>query len=162
MPTSHSAPKRRKGRARRFESRGTPHREVYLLTQHVSGALNLELAAALKPYGVTPEQYHVLRILEDVSPGGLPCSTVGARAVSGDPDVTRLLDRLERQGWASRSRNKTDRRVVMAAITRQGLQLLDKVEKQVALLHARQLDGLGARELVQLRQLLERLGPPGE
>jgi DNA-binding MarR family transcriptional regulator len=122
----------------------------------------MELGATLKEFGVTPEQYHVLRIMEDAAPDGLPCSTIAERAVSGDPDVTRLLDRLERQGWTTRSRDESDRRVVIAGITRSGLRLLDKLENLVASLHARQFSTLGSRDLVRLRQSLDELGPSPE
>jgi DNA-binding MarR family transcriptional regulator len=76
--------------------------------------------------------------------------------VSGDPDVTRLLDRLERQEWATRTRDDADRRVVIARITGEGKRLLARVDKVVAELHAGQFGGLGARELATLRDLLER------
>ncbi|HEX6052287.1 MAG TPA: MarR family transcriptional regulator, partial [Gemmatimonadaceae bacterium] len=98
----------------RFETVETLEREIYLLLQHVSGELIHELSTLLKPAGITPEQYHVLRVLRDAGAGGLACTALGERLVSGDPDVTRLLDRLEKQGWASRARESSDRRVVTA------------------------------------------------
>jgi DNA-binding MarR family transcriptional regulator len=141
----------------------TPEREVYLLLQHVSGELIHELAALLKPAGLTPEQYHVLRILRDAGPDGVPCSAIAERSPSGDPDVTRLLDRLERQGLASRARGATDRRVVTARITGDGRRLLGRVEEAVAALHARQLGPLGDRGLRDLRRLLRTVAaPPSE
>src|SRR5690606_26447829 len=105
-------------------------------------AFEQELSLVLRPAGITPAQYHVLRVLHSAGPGGLACSAVAERSVSGDPDVTRLLDRLEKQGWVSRAREATDRRVVMTRITNEGLRLLGKLEHPVAALHARQLDGL--------------------
>jgi DNA-binding MarR family transcriptional regulator len=149
-------------RAARFEGVATPERETYLLVRHASGTLIKGLAAALAPAGVTPEQFHVLRILQDAGPGGLPCSVVAERAVSGDPDVTRLLDRLEGQRWASRARDSDDRRVVTARITKEGLRLLGRIEDAVAELHARQFSGLKAREVSALRDLLDRLAPGDE
>ena len=140
----------------RFEAGATPERRLYLLVRHLGGTLLKELAAALEPLGVTPEQYHILRILRDAGPDGLPCSAVGDRAVSGDPDVTRLLDRLERQEWATRTRDDADRRVVIARITGEGKRLLARVDKVVAELHAEQFGGLGAREMATLRGLLEK------
>ena len=141
----------------RFEAGATPERQLYLLVRHLGGMLLKELAAALEPLGVTPEQYHILRILRDAGADGLPCSSVAERAVSGDPDVTRLLDRLERQAWATRTRDTNDRRVVIARITTEGKRLLARLETAVAELHARQFDGLGAREMSALRGLLERV-----
>ena len=141
----------------RFDTRETPEREIYLLLQHVAGAFIQELAVVLRPAGITPEQYHVLRVLRDAGAGGLACSAVAERSVSGDPDVTRLLDRLERQGWASRAREASDRRVVTARLTNDGLRLLEELEAPVAALHARQLEGLAARDVAALRTFLQTL-----
>jgi DNA-binding MarR family transcriptional regulator len=143
-----------------FDTRETSEREIYLLLQHVAGALVQELAVVLRPAGITPEQYHVLKVLRDSGPGGLACSAVAERSVKGDPDVTRMLDRLEKQGWASRARDATDRRVVMAHITNEGLRLLDELEGPVSALHARQLEALGSRELPTLRKMLQKLAGP--
>lgn len=146
------------GRVWLFDTRETPERELYLLLQHVAGAFVQELAVLLRPSGITPEQYHVLRVLRDAGPGGLTCGAVGERSVSGDPDVTRMLDRLEKQGWASRAREPSDRRVVIARITNDGMRLLAELEEPVAALHARQLGGLAPRDLPVLRRLLQTLG----
>ena len=145
----------------RFERGATSAREAYLLIRHLSGTLIKELATELEPSGVTPEQYHVLRILRDAPTEGLACSAVAQRTVSGDPDVTRLLDRLEARGLATRVRDTTDRRVVMATITKEGLRLLGRIEEKVSALHARQFADLGSRELTALRGLLDRVAPQG-
>ena len=142
------------GRIWLFDTRETPEREVYLLLQHVAGIQVQELAVLLRPAGVTPGQYHVLRVLRDAGRPGLSCSAVAERSVSGDPDVTRLLDRLEKQGWIERARESSDRRVVTSRITDEGRRLLDELEAPVAALHERQLERLGARDLPTLRRLL--------
>jgi DNA-binding MarR family transcriptional regulator len=132
---------------------------VYLLLQHVAGALMQELATVLKPAGVTPEQYHVLQILRDAGKDGVACSVVAERSPRGDPDVTRLLDRLEKHGWTSRTRDADDRRVVVARITPAGSRLLARLESTVEELHRRQLGKLGGREVPQLKALLEEIVP---
>jgi len=138
------------------EREETPEREIYLLLQHLSGELVHELAMLLKPAGVTPEQYHVLRILQDAGPAGTPLNTVAEQSPAGDPDVTRMLDRLEERGLAKRSRDAEDRRVVTARITADGRQLLRKLDGPVSTLHARQLRPLGERGLTELRRLLQK------
>ena len=142
-------------RAWRFDTHETPEREAYLLMQHVAGAQVQELAVTLRPFGITPEQYHVLRVLAAAGAPGLACSAVAERSVSGDPDVTRLLDRLEKQGWVERARDEADRRVVTARITSDGRRLLRSVEAPVSALHARQFEDLGARDLASLRRLVQ-------
>ena len=79
----------------------------------------------------------------------------------GDPDVTRLLDRLEQRGLARRDRECTDRRVVTARITNDGRRLLKELEGPVAALHARQLGPLGDRGLETLRRLLRKAAEVG-
>jgi DNA-binding MarR family transcriptional regulator len=148
-------------RAWRFETVESPEREVYLLLQHLSGELIHELATLLKPYGITPQQYHVLRILRDAGLPGAPLGAVAERSPAGDPDVTGLLDRLERRDLARREREALDRRVVTARITKEGRQLLDRLEAPVQALHTRQLAPLGDRGLQSLRKLLQQAAAVG-
>ena len=145
----------------RFETEETLEREIYLLLQHLSGELIHELATLLRPAGITPEQYHVLRILQDAGNAGTPSSAIGERSPVGDPDVTRLLDRLEQRGLAQRSREGSDRRVVTARITSDGRRLLGSLEGPVEALHARQLGPLGDRGLDSLRKLLRQAAEVG-
>lgn len=137
-------------------------REVYLLLQHVSGELIHELAALLKSASITPEQYHVLRILRNAGAAGIALGDIAERSPSGDPDVTRLLDRLERQGLATRNRETADRRVILARITNEGKRLLAKLETSVETLHARQLGSLGSEGLREFRKLLRIVAVPPE
>ena len=145
----------------RFETVETPEREVYLLLQHVAGELAYELATLLRPFEVTPDQYHALRVLRDAGTEGTPLGTIAERSPAGDPDITRLLDRLEQRGLARRSRDAADRRVVTARITPEGRRLLEKLEKPVAALHERQLGPLGERGLRDLRNLLQKAAAVG-
>ena len=145
----------------RFETIESMEREVYLLLQHVSGELIHELATLLKPFGITPQQYHVLRILRDAGAAGAPLGTVAERSPAGDPDVTGLLDRLERRTLAQRTRESSDRRVVTAKITKEGRRLLDRLEEPVQALHMRQLGPLGDRGLQSLRKLLQSAAAVG-
>lgn len=136
-------------------------RQVYLLLQHVSGELVHELATLLKPAGVTPEQYQVLRILSDAGSAGIPLTLIAERSPAGDPDITRLVDRLEHRGLARRERDSTDRRVVTARITPDGRRLHGRIEQAVAALHERQLGALGSQGLADLRRLLRKVAAVG-
>ena len=163
-PTDPTVPAEDKDAARRtwrFETTETLEREIYLLLQHLSGELIHELATLLRPTGITPEQYHVLRILDEAGAAGTPLTAIGERSPAGDPDVTRLVDRLEQRGLARRAREETDRRVVTARITSEGRRLLNELEGPVAALHARQLGPLGERGLETLRRLLRRAAEVG-
>lgn len=145
----------------RFETEETPEREVYLLLQHLAGELAHELATLLRDFEVTPDQYHVLRVLRDAGTAGISLGEIAERSPAGDPDVTRLVDRLERRGLARRSREAADRRVVTARLTTEGRRLLEKLEKPVTALHARQLGPLGGRALRALREHLQQAAAVG-
>ncbi len=115
------------------------------------------VARLLKSKGITDAQYNVLRILRGAGPDGLSCHEVGKRMIKRVPDITRLLDRLEQKNLVGRKRSEDDRRVVMAAITSEGLQLLEQLDKPVADKHREQMAGLTETELTQLTDLLARL-----
>jgi DNA-binding MarR family transcriptional regulator len=74
--------------------------------------------------------------------------------ITRDPDITRLLDRLEKRALISRCRESKDRRMVMARITRAGLKLLDRLDKPVETAHRKQLGHLGQERLRALKELL--------
>jgi DNA-binding MarR family transcriptional regulator len=80
--------------------------------------------------------------------------------IARESDVTRLLDRLEKQGLVQRARGERDRRVVKTRITEQGLDILEKLEEPVADMHRRQLGHLGEVRLAKLLALLEEVSSP--
>jgi DNA-binding MarR family transcriptional regulator len=102
-------------------------------------------------------KYNVLRVLRDAGSAGLACGDVSERLVERDPDVTRLLDRLEARGWVTRARDVEDRRVVRVRITPDGLDLVARLDDAVAATHARQFAPLAGAELGTLMSLLERV-----
>ena len=113
------------------------------------------LAAALKPHGLSPEQYNVLRILRGAGPSGLPCGEIAARMISRDPDMTRLLDRLEARGLISRAREARDRRVVTTRVSPAGLRLLAGLDAPLQAESRRRMGRLGRARLRRLVALLE-------
>jgi DNA-binding MarR family transcriptional regulator len=112
------------------------------------------MVAILKTEDLSANQYNVLRILRG-SPGGLPCGEIASRMITRDPDITRLLDRLEKRGLISRSRETKDRRMVMARITPDGLKLLARLDEPVEKGHRKQLGHLGRGRLRALTELLQ-------
>lgn len=116
-----------------------------------------ELAAAMEPFELTPAQYNVLRILRGTHPERATCSYIGERLLDRTPDVTRLLDRLERAGLVHRRRAEHDRRVVEVAITEDGLARLDAMEGPMERATARLTGGLTPDEHATLSRLLDKL-----
>jgi DNA-binding MarR family transcriptional regulator len=117
--------------------------------------LQWRAAEMFKRHGLSPTQYNALRILRGAGPEGLACSEVGERMINRDPDITRLLDRLERRGLIQRSREQKDRRVIKVRITPAGLDLLKSLNREVAEFHRQLLGHLGEERLESLVRLLE-------
>lgn len=130
--------------------------EAFLNLQRTGNALVQAVTRFLKTYQLTPTQYNVLRILRGAHPNTLTCGDIGDRLVTPDPDVTRLLDRLEKRNLVSRSRDTADRRVVRGAITEEGLELLARLDDPLPEFVRELLGHLDAQELDNLISLLEK------
>jgi DNA-binding MarR family transcriptional regulator len=130
--------------------------EAFLNIVRTADAFERTNAEALKPYDLTPTQFNVLRILRGASQEGLNCREISQRMLTFDPDVTRLLDRLESRGLLGRSREAKDRRVITVRISQSGLQLIGELDQKVLDLHKQQLGHLGERKLQTLINLLEQ------
>jgi DNA-binding MarR family transcriptional regulator len=103
--------------------------EVVIRAIRLGDALSMRLSQCFAEFGITALQYNILRILyvRDETGEGLPSGTLGARLMVRVPDVSRLLDRLERAGLIERHRSGEDRRVVTVRLTRAGSDLVEKV-----------------------------------
>ena len=136
--------------------------EAVLSIKRTAALLDLRVAELLRPYGVTPTQYTVLRILRGAGADGLPRCEVQGRLVAPVADTTRLLDRLEKMGLVSRARNTEDRRVVTSKITPRGLALLDKVAaplRQFEEHEVGQVSDARLRSLIGILDEVRRLTP---
>jgi len=111
--------------------------------------------AILKPVGLSLTQYNVLRILRGAGEQGLCCRELAERMITRDPDVTRLLDRLERRGLLARSRDSKDRRIITVRISAAGRRVLKDLDTPVAKHHRKQLSHMGQGDLRKLVELLE-------
>jgi DNA-binding MarR family transcriptional regulator len=108
----------------------------------------------LSPFGVTPQQYNVLRILRGSQPAGLPTLEIASRMIDKAPGVTRLLDRLEKKGLVARKRCAADRRQVFCAITPKGLRLLEAIDPTIRRA-AERINRLPQKDLERLIELLD-------
>lgn len=128
--------------------------EALLAVERTAAVLMHRFGDALKPHGITPTQYNVLRILRGAGAAGLCRNAIRDRLVAQVPDVTRLLDRMKEGGLVERERSEADRRLVTTRITRQGLQLLKRLDAPVLDLHRRHLGHLSREQLLTLIELL--------
>lgn len=131
-----------------------PEEAAFLDLLRTTDMLSRGLARILKTEDLSATQYNVLRILRG-APDGLPCGEIASRMITRDPDITRLLDRLERRGLISRYRETKDRRMVLARITPEGLKLLARLDGPVQDTHRKQLSHLGRERLRALTELLQ-------
>ena len=130
---------------------------IFISLQKTADFLGLEAEQLFKPHGLTGTQYNVLRILRGAEPEGLACSGIGERMISHDPDMTRLLDRMEKRALISRARQSDDRRVVKTRITPAGLALLKTLDQPVRELHKHQFRHIPSARLKTLAAILEKI-----
>lgn len=138
--------------------------EAVLGVMRTADLLQRRIATILGPFGVSPQQYNVLRILRGAGERGLPTLEIGDRMIEQSPGVTRLVDRLIVHGWAERVRCTNDRRVVYCRITPAGLDLLAKSDDQMVGSDRALMNALSEPEQRQLIELLDQVrgGAPEE
>jgi DNA-binding MarR family transcriptional regulator len=140
-------------RSKKRQEQACPEEAAALDLVRTSDLLSRGPLQVLKTEDLSGTQYNVLRILRG-APEGLPCGEIASRMITRDPDVTRLLDRLEKRGLISRCRETKDRRTVMTRIAPPGLKLLASLDEPIRDAHRKQLGHLGPKRLQTLAELL--------
>jgi DNA-binding MarR family transcriptional regulator len=130
---------------------------VFVALVKAADTLALQAEQLFKAAGLSGAQYNVLRILRGAEPQGLACRGIGDRMISHDPDITRLLDRMEKRGLITRERQTDDRRVVKTRITAPGLVALKTLDGPVREMHKKQFQHMNAARLKTLSNLLRDL-----
>ncbi len=130
-----------------------PEEAIFVELVRTADRLSREPAQFLRKNDLSPAPYNVLRILRG-APDGLLCGEIAARMITREPDMTRLLDRLENRGLIGRCREEKDRRRVLVRITPAGLTLLSHLDAPIRQLHRRQLGHLSDKQLKTLSHLL--------
>jgi DNA-binding MarR family transcriptional regulator len=136
-----------------------PHTEagLFVAFMQIADTFGAQAEQVFKTAGLTAAQYNVLRILRGAGRAGLACREIGERMISRDPDITRLLDRMEKRNLITRERQSDDRRVVKTFITPQGLEILKTLDRPVSTLHKRQFQGISPVKLKVLKAMLEEI-----
>ncbi len=122
-----------------------------------SGDIGSRVSLVLAEHSMTPTQYHALRMLRGAGTVGLSHADIGKRLLARAPDVTRMMDQLERRHWISREPSKADRRIVMHRITTEGRAILVTVAKPLGALYEDLHAFLGSTASAQLLRLCERV-----
>lgn len=153
-----NTPERRR-RGSRFDSL---EQEAYLSLWRTYDRLRAIEDDLFAKYDLSAQQYNALRLLRSVHPDSMATLMLGSRLISRAPDMTRLVDRLEKRNLVQRARRSNNRRVVDVAITEQGLALLEELANQVRISHEKQLGHLSQKTLRDLIGLLHEARLPHE
>lgn len=129
--------------------------EVILSIAHTAEYLAAAISSVLKSSDLTMTQYNVLRILRGAGSEGLSCSEVSERMVTKESDVTRLLDRVEARGFISRERPASNRRIVVARISDEGMSVLAQLDQPIDELNRNLVGHLGTKKQKDLKSFLE-------
>ena len=108
-------------------------------------------------YNITNAQYNVLRILKGNHPDGYPRCEIIPRMIDQAPDVTRIIDNLEKQHLVSRSVSNDDRRLSVTKITSKGLNLIMQMEDEMRSVDKYIIENLTKTEIRQLSEICEKI-----
>jgi DNA-binding MarR family transcriptional regulator len=129
--------------------------EAILNLMRTSDCLERVFQQRIRGWGLTITQYNVLRILRGARPDGLTCNAIGARMITMEPDITRLLARLKRLKFVRQHRDRHDRRVLWTRISDAGLDLLDKLDPEVQRIPVDLVGHIGRESLEIMIRTLE-------
>jgi DNA-binding MarR family transcriptional regulator len=135
----------------------TVYEEAILSIVRTADLLIVPMNEVLRASNLSQSQYNILRILRGTGEGGLSCGEISERMVRRDPDLTRLLDRLEKRGLVTRTRGTSDRRVVLASISPEGLELLASLDEPVQAKNRAVLEHVSEEKLRTLVAILEEV-----
>ncbi len=122
-----------------------------------SNHVKSKIEAVCTKYGISISQFNVLRILNGKYPEGYPRCDIISRMIDPAPDVTRLIDRLIKQGFVERYASTEDRRLSIARITNKGRTVLNKIKPKIDELNSLISGTLNIAERKQLSILLEKV-----
>jgi len=130
--------------------------EVFLQMLRTTQVAHHWCVERLRPLGISPAQLNVLRILRGALPQALSSRVIAGRMIQRDPDLTRMLDRLEAAGLIEKQRDTVDRRVVNVTVTKAGAEAAEAGARAVRSVLAERFAALGPRKLEQLANLLDQ------
>jgi DNA-binding MarR family transcriptional regulator len=131
--------------------------EAYLSILRTASELSYAVDQFFRPFEITPSQYNVLRILRGAGTDGLCRNEISERMVTATPDMSRLLDRIERAGWVTRVRAEDDRRQVSTYITKSGMELLERLETPTRDFVTRLFSGTAVSDLKTVLKVNDRI-----
>lgn len=134
-----------------------PAGEAILNLMVAADTVRAQMDRFFAAYEITSGQYNVLRILRGAGCDGHPRCEIAARMVERAPDITRLVDRLEKQKLVIRDRSDEDRRQSVTRITEKGLDLLDRIEPEMSEFIGQTAQKMSVAEWIALTSLCEKV-----
>jgi DNA-binding MarR family transcriptional regulator len=151
QPSQHSTLQEELGESQPFQ---VPEQEVYLNLVRTHALLSNEVAELFKQYHLSQPLYNVLKVVARAGDAGMPSQSIAQYMVARDPDITRLVDRLQKDRLIERERDEHDRRVVRVRVTQSGRDVIQKLDPLIWELHRQQLGHLSQKKFELLNQLL--------
>ena len=149
-----SAIQREIRQTRPFRSLG---QEGFVALLRTADVMRRFMSRVLEPFGITTQQFNVLRILRGAGDQGVPTLTIAERMIEEAPGITRLIDRLEAKGFVRRQRCPGDRRQVLCFATPAALELLERIDGAVDSADDDALGMLSDPEKAELIRLLDAI-----
>ncbi len=139
----------------RPRGRPDPMADLFIDIQRTADRLMRGLEETLRPTKITPVQYLVLRSLRRAGAEGMPSNQIVQQMTTHDPDMTRLLDKLEKRGIIERRRDPEDRRIYRVSMTREGARVLKNLTKLTRELHRRQFSTIPKKYIAMISRMLD-------
>lgn len=144
------------GREIKQERFRNEHQKMLINIFFTSSWLSSKHACSLKPFGISVQQYNILRILRGQHPNPVTINLLIDRMLDKNSNASRLVEKLRLKKLVERAVSPDDRRAVNVVITQKGLALLTELDKQEELF-LKELKNLSAREAELLSSLLDKL-----
>lgn len=135
----------------------TEYQKLLLNVIFTGNWLNSKSIKAFKPYGVSPQQYNVLRILKGQHPNAITVNQVAERMLDKNSNASRLVDKLVIKDLVERETCEKDRRQMDVAITNKGLKLLDNMENNLEHVDELIAKSISKKDAEQINAILDKI-----
>lgn len=133
------------------------HHKAVINIIYTAGWVNCLNMKLMKPYGISPQQFNVLRILRGQHPSPASVGLVQERMLDKSSNASRLIDKLKAKGYVERRECPSDRRQVDVLITDKGMALLKEMDKELSSEMPKYLKNISDKEAWELNRILDKL-----
>ena len=134
-----------------------PAEEAVLNLLRTCSILGAQSNRLLRQKGLAEPSYNILRILRGAGAEGRCGFEIASNMIANVPDMTRLIDRLEKMNLLQRKRMDQDRRLVRCFITKEGLRVLKELDEPILGLHKKQFAKMNKQDIDAINDLMLRL-----